>query len=202
MSQTAIDIKFVIVSTVTLTVAALSLNAVSQLVFSVLGVPPADTNWRYTVALFLNLVASAATLALSTLTAKNSLNSRIAIAISAATSGAWLGFYYGGISTDGKDPHVSSLAAVISVSLMAAISFYLRKRLTTIAVTIMGTAATYGLAFLCSAATFAFLSTDRLLRGFSWGSLCLGAIALTIVFLNLLLQEISSYLSSESDIRK
>jgi hypothetical protein len=57
----------------------------------------------------------------------------------------------------------------------------------------MGTVAAYGLAFLCSAAAFAFLSTNDFLWGSIWGSFCLAAIALTIFSLNLRLQEIASY---------
>jgi hypothetical protein len=189
------NIKFIFVSSVTLAVAVLSLNAVSQLVFSVLGITPEDANWHYTVALFLNLLASAVTLAFCTLTAKHTLRSRISITISAATSAVWLGFYYGGILSGGTNPQASIGAALLTVLLMAVMSFYLRKRLTTIAVIIVGTAATYGFAFLCSAATFAFLSTSHFLWGISWGSLCSGAIALTVVFINLLVKEITIYLS-------
>jgi hypothetical protein len=193
VDRTASKRKFIIALLFTFTVALFSLHAASQMAFGVLGRTPADAAWGYTVALSIGLLASSVALAIGTLTAKNSFTSRIAVAISAATSGAWLGIYYGGILAGGKNPQIGGGAAVIGLLLMAAISFYLRKRLTTIAITVMATVAAYGLAFVCSAATFAFLSTNNFLWGSIWGSLCLGAIALTMVFLNVLVREIASY---------
>jgi hypothetical protein len=189
------NIKFIVVSFITLSVGALSLQAASQLVFKVLGITTEDAAWSYLVALSLGFVASTVLLAIGILTAKNSWMSRMAIALSASTSSAWLGFYYGGIVTGGKNPQAATFAAVIAVIIMGVTSFYLRKRPIFIAVMVMGIAATYGLAFLCSAATFAFLSTNNFRLGIIWGSLCLGTVVLTIVFLNVLVREMATYLS-------
>lgn len=185
--------KFIIALLVTFAVAILSLHAASQLAFSVLGRTPEDAAWAYTVALFIGLLASSVALAIGTLTAKNSLASRMAISISAATSGAWVGFYYGSLAS-GNNPQIGGIAAVIGLLLMAATSFYWRKRLTTISIVVMATVAAYGVAFLCSAAAFAFLSTNNFLWGSIWGSFCLVAIALTMVFLDFIVREIASYL--------
>ena len=188
-------IKFIIGLLVTFVVAILSSHAASQMIFGVLGRTPAEPDWSYTMALFLIFVTAAVTLATSMLVVKKSLKSRLMITISASMSGAWLGFYYGGIITGGKNPQIAISAAVIAGLLMAVTSFYLQKRLTIIVIVVMAVVATYGLAFLCSAATFALLSTNDFLWGSIWAIFSLGAIALTIVFLNLLVNEIASYLS-------
>ena len=195
MSQTLRRIKFIIGLLVTFVVAILSSHAASQMIFGVLGRTPAEPDWSYTMALFLIFVTAAVTLATSMLVVKKSLKSRLMITISASMSGAWLGFYYGGIITGGKNPQIAISAAVIAGLLMAVTSFYLQKRLTIIVIVVMAVVATYGLAFLCSAATFALLSTNDFLWGSIWAIFSLGAIALTIVFLNLLVNEIASYLS-------
>jgi hypothetical protein len=180
---------------VTVAVALLSFHAASQMIFGVLGRTPEDLSWSYTVALVIGLLASSIALAIGIFTTKNSLTSRIAIAISAAISGAWVGVYYGGILAGGKNPQIGGVVAIITALLMVVTNFYLRKRLMTIAITVMGTVATYGLAFLCSSAAFAFLSTNNFLWGSIWGIFCLGAISLTMVFLNFLGREIASYRS-------
>jgi hypothetical protein len=183
--------KFIIALAVTFTLAILSLHAASQMIFGVLGRTPEDPGWSYTVALFLSLLVSAIALAIGTLAAKNSLISKLAIAISFASSVAWFCSYYVGIIASDRNPPVAIVSAVTIGLLLIITSFYLRKRFAVIAVTVMGTVAVYGVAFFCSSATFAFLSTNNLLWGGIWGSFCLVAIAMTIFFLNLLLQDIT-----------
>jgi hypothetical protein len=195
VDRTLIKAKLIIALLVAFVVAILSFHAASQMIFGVLGLTSEDSAWSYAVALFISLLAASIALAIGTMTAKNSLTSRIAIATSGAISGAWLGVYYGGILAGGKNPQVGGVVAVITALLMVVNNFYLRKRLTTIVIAVMGTVATYGIAFMCSAATFAFLSTNNFLWGSIGGGFCLGAIALTMVFLNLLIREIASYRS-------
>jgi hypothetical protein len=195
IDRTLIKIKLVIALSVAFVVAILSFHAASQMIFGVLGRTPEDLSWSYTVALVVGLLASSIALAIGTFTPKNYLTSRIAIATSAAISGAWLGVYYGGILAGGKNPQIGGVVAVMTAVLMVVTNFYLRKRLMTIVITVMGTVATYGLAFLCSSAAFAFLSTDNFLWGSIWGIFCLGEIALTMVFLDFLVREIASYRS-------
>jgi MFS family permease len=193
IDRTLIKTKFIIALSVTFAIALLSLHAISQMIFGVLGRTSGHSEWSYTVALFIGLLASSLALAIGILTPKNSLMPRIAIAISAAISGALLGIYYGGILAGDKNPQIGGIAAVITALLMVVANFYWRKRLMTIAIIVMGTVATYGLAFLCSSAAFAFLSTDNFLWGSIWGIFCLGAIALTMVFLIFLGRELASY---------
>jgi prepilin signal peptidase PulO-like enzyme (type II secretory pathway) len=173
--------------------AILSFHAASQSSFGVLGRTPEDAGWSYTVALFINFSVTAIALAASIWTAKQPSLSRMMKTISAASSGTWLGFYYGGILSGGKNPEPAIGGAIVGALLMAVNSFYFRNKLVKLAIAIMGIVAAYGLAFLCSAATFAFFSTNNFWWGGCWGILGAIAIGLTIFFIDLLMLEIMRY---------
>lgn len=185
--------KFIIALLITFVVAILSFHAISQMIFGVLGRTWEDPAWPYTVALFMSLLANSIALAIGQLTAKTSLTSKIALSVSAAMSGACMGIYYGGLLAGDRNPPIGGIVAVIIAVLMVIASFDGRKRLTRIAIIVMGIVATYGIAFLGASAAFAFLSANNFLWGSMWGLFCLGAIALTMRSIDLLCREIADY---------
>jgi hypothetical protein len=185
--------NFFITLSIACAVAILSSHAASQMAFGVLGRTPEDPGWLYTITLFLAFAVSAITVPIGMLSAKQSLRSKLAISISISTSVVWFGCYYVGIIADGKSPRIAIIFAITILLLITFSSFYLSTRFVMIAAIVMGTVAAYGLAFLCSVAAFAFLSTNDFLWGSIWWSFCLGAIALSIFSLNLLRKEIANY---------
>jgi hypothetical protein len=176
-------------------VAFLSFPAASSLVFGMVGRVPAESGWSGTVASFAGLVLSTVALGASMLHPRKSLTSRISIAISAALSGSWLGFYYGDMISGFKAQPPALIMAALSALLMACMGFYWQLRLVTITIMVLGIIAAYGLAFMCSTATFAFLSTSHFLEGLVWGGFSLIVIGLIVFLISLLVNEIKGYLS-------
>jgi hypothetical protein len=176
-------------------VAFLSFPAASSLVFGMVGRVPAESGWLGTVASFAGLVISTVTLGASMLHPRKSLTSRISIAISAALSGSWLGFYYGDMVSGFKAQPPALIIAALSAISMAVMGFYWPLRLVTITIMILGIIAAYGLAFMCSTAAFAFLSTDHFLEGLVWGGFSLIVIGSIVFLISLLVNEIKGYLS-------
>jgi hypothetical protein len=176
-------------------VAFLSFPAASSLVFGMVGRVPEESGWSGTVASFAGLVLSTVALGASMLHPRKSLTSRISIAISAALSGSWLGFYYGDMVSGFKAQPPALIIAALSALLMAAMGFYWQIRLVTITITILGIIAAYGLAFMCSTAAFAFLSTDHFWEGCFWGGFSLIVIGSIVFLISLLTKEIKTYLS-------
>jgi hypothetical protein len=176
-------------------VVFLSFPAASSLVFGMVGRVPAESGWSGTVASFAGLVLSTVALGASMLHPRKSLTSRISIAISAALSGSWLGFYYGDMISGFKAQPPALIMAALSALLMACMGFYWQLRLVTITIMVLGIIAAYGLAFMCSTATFAFLSTSHFLEGLVWGGFSLIVIGLIVFLISLLVNEIKGYLS-------
>jgi hypothetical protein len=173
----------------------LSVPAASTLIFGMIGRVPDEQGWYGTVAFFIGLLLSTTALVASLFTPKESLTSKILTTISAALSGSWLGFYYSEVMSGLKTQPISMVAAAIAALLMASIGFYCRFRLVDIAIVILGVVAAYGLAFMCSTATFAYLSTGHFLAGLLWGGLSLLVIASIIFLLSVLFQEIGEELT-------
>jgi hypothetical protein len=175
-------------------VAFLSFPAASSLVFGMIGRVPEEAGWSGTVASFSGLVLSTVALGASMLHPRKSLVSRITIAISAALSGSWLGFYYGDMISGFKAQPPALIIAALSALLMAFMGFYWQLRLVTITIMVLGIIAAYGLAFMCSTAAFAFLSTDHFLEGIVWGGFSLIVIGSIVFLISLLTKEIKIYL--------
>jgi hypothetical protein len=187
-------LKFLGILAATGVLAIGSLQAATQNIFGVLGRTPEDPEWHFTVALFSCFLISTIALAIGLLTRKESICSRIAIAISAAISCMWLGFYYGG-TIGGKTPQVAIATAIIGLSIVALMSWYRQPKLTLMAIVLMGVVTAYGLSFLCSVVAVAFFSTARLLEGSIWAIFFAVALATTVFFLNLLIRELADYRS-------
>ncbi|WP_310483573.1 hypothetical protein [Chamaesiphon sp. VAR_48_metabat_403] len=171
-----------------------SLHAASQIIFGVLGRTPEDPGWFLTVAVFISFLVATIALVIGILASKYTFTSRLSIAISAVISCAWLGFYYGGI-IGGKNPQIAIAFVIAGLLSITFTGLHLQKRLTTIAIVLLGIVSAYALAFLCLAVAVAYLSVERLLWGTIWGIFCTVAIAIVIFFINSLIQEITNYRS-------
>ncbi|MGD1912309.1 MAG: hypothetical protein ACFB2X_16075 [Rivularia sp. (in: cyanobacteria)] len=118
---------------------------------------------------------------------------RIATILSGATSGAILGFFYGGTAAGGKNPQVAIASAVIGALIMAASSFYFKRGFVPVILSTSGTVTTYGFAFLIGTRAIAFLSTQNLIWGFCLSFLSLIYIGLTLITLCYSIKQITTY---------
>lgn len=175
-------------------------HAASQIVFGSLGRTPADPSWYLTISVFIGFLIATISLVIGILNNQDTFRSRLSIAISAVISCTWLGFYYGGI-IGGKNPQIAIAVVITGLLLTTFTGLRLQKRLTTIAIGLLGIVSAYALAFLCLAVAVAYLSTERLLWGIIWGIFCTMAIAIVIFLINSVVIKITRYRSSNSKFR-
>ncbi len=175
----------------TLITAIIVFHAVSQMIFGVIERTPESPVWGYGVALSISLGIAGIVCAVMSLVRKSILK-RIAIIASGTTSGAILGFFYGGIA-GGKNPQVAIASAVIGALIIAFTSFYFKKGFILIILSAAGTVITYGFAFLIGTRAIAFLTTQNLFWGFILNLLSLTYIGLTLISLNYTLKQITTY---------
>jgi hypothetical protein len=187
-------LKFLGILSASIALAIGALQAATQIIFSILGRTPEDPEWYFTVAVFSCFLVSTTALAIGLLSKKKSIVYRCSIAISAAISCVWLGFYYGG-TIGGKTPQVAIAIAVIGLLATTSICWYRQPKFTLMAIVLMGVVTAYGLSFLCSVVAVSFLSTDLLLGGSIWMIFFAVSLATTIFFLNLLIRDIADYRS-------
>jgi hypothetical protein len=195
VSQTLKKSKLAIPVLVTIGVTAFSLNAIAPLVFINSGRSPGDPGWPYTVTLFLGLLLSAIGLAVGIVAPQKSLLSKIMLTISGSISGTCAGIYYGEMLASLQNKKMVIFITVLTVLPIAMSSFWLQKSLMRIALLAMGIVSTYGLAFFCATAAFAFLSTKHWLEGTIWTGFLLAIVALVVFFLSLLVKEFKGYRS-------
>ncbi|MGB6295357.1 MAG: pentapeptide repeat-containing protein [Rivularia sp. (in: cyanobacteria)] len=122
-------------------------HAVSQMIFGVIERTPESPVWVYGIALSISLAIAGIASAAMSLAKRKSIYKRIITILSGATSGAILGFFYGGTAAGGKNPQVAIASAVIGALIMAISSFYLKKEkgLIPISLSVAGTIYSYGL---------------------------------------------------------
>ncbi len=181
----------------TIILAIGSFHAASQFVFGSLGRTPADPGWYLTIAVFVSFLVATISLTIGLLTNKDTSIYRLSLAISAVISCIWLGFYYGGI-IGGKNPQIAIGLAIAGLLLITFTGLRLQKRLTTIAIVLVGIVSVYALAFLCLAVAVAYLSTGWLLWGTIWGIFCTGTIAILVFFINSIVREATHYRSGNT----
>lgn len=168
-------------------------HAVSQMVFGVIERTPESSVWVYGVALSTSLGIAGIVCTVMSLANKKSILQRIATILSGATSGAILGFFYGGTAAGGKNPQAAIVSAVIGALILAIISFYFKRAFIPIILSVAGIVTTYGFAFLIGTRAIAFLSTQNLIGGFCLSFLSLIYIGLTITSLRYTVKEITTY---------
>lgn len=183
--------KFIPFVVLVVVVAWLSANAFSQMLFGVLGRTPAERGWSFVIALGVSLAISGGFSGVRAFIGTKSLARRMATIISGAASGALLGFFYGGISTN-NNPQFAITGAVLGGVVMAFVSFKFRTVVVAVAIAIAGAASGYGFAFFCGATAIAHFSVQQLGWGVVWGALSLAYIGLTMNSLTLAIQDIKS----------
>ena len=174
-------------------VALLTLNAFSQMVFGALSKTPSAPDWSFVIALCISLaISGTSSAARAILGKKSSIVGRIMLIVSGAASGALIGLFYGG-STTNNNPKMAIVGAVLG-GLIIAITLILQvgRRLMAVAVAVAGAFAGYGLAFLLGAMAIAHFSIQNLIWGMIWGTLSITYIALTMVSLNFTVREIKA----------
>jgi hypothetical protein len=194
-SQTLKKSKLAIPVLVAVGITAFSWNAIAPLVFINSGRSPGDPGWPYTVTLFLGLLLSAIGLAVGIVAPQKSLLSKIMLTISGSISGICGGIYYGEMLAGLQNKKMVIFITVLTVLPIAMSSFWLQKSLTRITLLVMGIVSTYGLAFFCATAAFAFSSTNHWLEGTIWTGFLLAIVALVVFFLSLLVKEFKGYRS-------
>ncbi|MEM9925761.1 MAG: pentapeptide repeat-containing protein [Cyanobacteria bacterium P01_D01_bin.50] len=168
-------------------------HAVSQMIFGVIERTPQSPIWSYALALSISLGLAGITCVTMGAARDKSFLKQIAIILSGATSGAILGFFYGGTAAGGKNPQVAIASAVIGALIMAVTSFYFEKGFIPIILSVSGTVASYGFAFLIGTRAIAFLSTQNLIWGFCLSFLSLIYIGLTLIALCYSIKKITTY---------
>lgn len=171
-------------------VAWLTVKAFSAMIFASLGAT-AESVQSYILALAISLAIAGAFSGVRAMTGSQSGFGRVATIVSAAASGALLGFYYGGTATD-NNPKIAIAGAVFGAVVMAIAISLVRRRFVAVVVAVAGAVAGYGFAFFVGAIAIAHFSTQNLIIGVAWGSLSVGYIWLTINSLILMVREINS----------
>lgn len=160
---------------VVIVVALLLFDVLSQLIFASLGQTPADPGWTYVLVLYGILgIAGMGTVA------KFKPLSVFFRIMSAAASGALLGFFYWGSWTQ-NDPKFA-IAGAIACGLIAAGASFWNCQAITIAVTTARAITRYGFAFLIAAIAINYLSTQNP-WGLLWGFLSMLYIQFSITAL-------------------
>ncbi|NES21956.1 MAG: hypothetical protein F6K41_24275 [Symploca sp. SIO3E6] len=170
-------------------VAWLAVNAFSSMIFGSLGTTAADPAWSYVVALGISLAIAGASCGIRVKIGSKSMVGRFVTTISGTASSALLGFYYGGTITN-NNPQIAIASAVFGGIVIASAIIFVRRKFVAVAVTVVGTVASYGFAFFVASIAIAYLSVQKFLAGVIWGSLSVGYIWLTINSLTLLVREL------------
>ncbi|HEY9832087.1 MAG TPA: pentapeptide repeat-containing protein [Stenomitos sp.] len=169
--------------------ALISADAFSKMIFGLLGRTPAEGGWSFVIALGVSLAISGTFSGLRVMMRPKSLTRRIATIISGAASGALLGFFYAGSTTD-NNAQFAIAGAVLGGVLMALICWRVRHPLVAVAVAAVGAVAGYGFAFFTGATAITYLSVQKFVWGVFWGALSLAYIGLTMNSLILMVREI------------
>jgi hypothetical protein len=167
-------------------------HGVSQMMFGVIERTPESPVWVYGIALSISLAIAGIASAAMSLLKRKSIFKRITTIISGASSGAILGFFYGGTAAGGKNPQVAIASAVIGALIVAVSSFYFKKGFMLIALSVAGTIYSYGFGFLVGTRAIAFLSTYNFIWGFGLSILSLTYIGFTLLSLRYTIKQITT----------
>jgi hypothetical protein len=183
--------QFVTLVGVAAIVALLAADAFSQMIFGALGRTAAEPGWSFILALGISLAIAGAFAPAKVLLGNKSLAGRLASAVSGAASGALLGFFYAG-STTNNNPQIATIGAVLGGLVMAMAIFRWNRGGLAVAVAVAGAIAGYGFAFLIGATAIAFFSSQRWIMAAVWGTVSVSYMWLTLNSLALAVREMRS----------
>lgn len=159
----------------------LAFYAMSQMLFGGLGVTAEVSTYPYLMAL-LGFLASAG------ISSAICPRRRRVKPIAALTTGALLGFFYGGVMLK-NDPLAAVMTACIAGAFTVVMSAFTRTRLVTLAIYTVGGCAAYGFCFFSGTRASSLLNVQQLVAGVGWSVLCLVFLGITLqVIANLLLE--------------
>ncbi|MEO1561193.1 MAG: pentapeptide repeat-containing protein, partial [Cyanobacteria bacterium J06632_19] len=184
---------FICLISISFVTTVIVFHAVSSMIFGVIERTPESPVWVYGVALSISLGIAGIAGVVMSLAKKKSTLQRIATILSGSTSGAILGFFYGGTAAGGKNPQIAIASAAIGALIMAISSFYFQKGFMAIVLSAAATIITYGFAFLSGTRAIAFLSTQNLIWGFSITFLSLTYIGFTLISFHYFIKELTSF---------
>ncbi|EDX70868.1 Pentapeptide repeat protein [Coleofasciculus chthonoplastes PCC 7420] len=184
--------QIILVLGVALIVALLAVDAIAHTIFGALGQILGGSTWAYILALYISLGMAGAGSGVRKITVTKSSVGQIATVISGTASGALLSFFYAGTTTD-NNPQIATAAAVLGGIVAAIVSFNVRSRFVAIAITVAGTVAGYGFAFLGGTSAIAYLSVQKLMGGVIWSCLSVSFLWLTMHSLILAIREIKEF---------
>lgn len=167
----------------------LAFHAISQMLLGSLGLTTEAPAFPYLVALLIFLASAGGSCALLTL---RSRSLKIAKTIAGLTTGALLGFFYGG-GLMKNDPQAAVLSAVIAGAGGALISLVARTRLVTIAIATVGGVAAYGLCFFCGTRASSLLHLYKFWSGGGWSLLAIFCLGLTLRIVSTILSELRDF---------
>ncbi|MFQ4143667.1 pentapeptide repeat-containing protein [Chlorogloeopsis sp. ULAP02] len=183
----------IFIASVAVVVAIATFHAVSQLIFSAVGVTPDEPAWIYALALFWSLNLAGVSSAIRGMTHNRYIIKCIATAVSGATSAALLAlFYLHGNAATLKNPKSAVMTLVFVAIVMAIVGFYSTKGLVAVGIGVAGAVAAYGFTFLVVGVASAYLSTQNFVWGLLWSVMALGAIALLIISLKQSFKDMTS----------
>ena len=168
--------------------AGTAFHAISQMLFGVLGLTAEDPSYPYLLVLMFFLAIASSSSAASSVQGRAG---RFYKSVAGLSTGALLGFFYGGILM-GDVLRSAVVGAVITGGLGAMMSALERSRLVNIALCSFGGCAAYGTCFFTGSRATSLLSIQRVFVGGLWG-------LLSLLFLGLTLKNISMILANLQD---
>ncbi|KAI9134128.1 pentapeptide repeat-containing protein [Acaryochloris sp. CCMEE 5410] len=162
----------------------LAFYAMSQMLFGALGLTSEISTYPYLLAL-LGFLASAG------ISSAIFPSRKRVKPIAALTTGALLGFFYGGVMLK-NDPQAAVLMACVGGVFSLGMSVMARTRLVTVAIYTVGGCAAYGVCFFSGTRASSLLNVQQLVAGIAWSLLCL-------VFLGITLQVIANLVTELKD---
>lgn len=162
--------------------------AVSQLLFGVLGITLEDPAYPYLIALIVFLAIAGVSCANINIQGPR----KIVRVIAGFSTGALLGFFYGGVAL-GNNPQAAIVTASIMGGITATSSLVVRTRLITISICTAGSLAAYGLCFLSGTRAMSLLSLHKFFLGGLWSFFSLLSLGLTLKIIANIITELQDF---------
>jgi hypothetical protein len=156
--------QITILSAVAIATCLIVGDVLTRLILGTQGQIPGSRSWSFVLLLYGVLSVAGCACAIASKQPKTSKLARFAGTISAALSGALLGFFYAGTATNNNS--TAALAGMVFGGLiMFFVNLRVRWQIVKVARSSAGSVSTYGAAFLFSATASAFMSTGQLFWG-------------------------------------